>query len=384
MGLALDFGYFYRDKRIMQTAADAGALAGASEVYRNKSTLIASSARAGTVSNGFTDGTDNVLVTVNNPPASGYYTGNSQFVEVILSQDVPANFIRIFGVNSVNIGARAVAGVGASGRACIYALNPTTNNALVASGGAVIDVKCGIVVDSNGTQAMVASGPSCVTATGVSITGNFTQGSCAISPAPDTAVPPVPDPLGYLQPPTYGACNYTNFKVGGGTATLSPGVYCGGITVSGGGAATFNPGTYILYGGGLTASGGSSLYGIGVTFYNTAGPGFAYKPITISGTSGITLTAPTTEPLSGILFFQDRAIVSSSKNTISGTSSSRIEGALYFPTTPLVYSGGSTGASKYMFIVADTIEFSGASSLVGGDYSGLPGGSPIKRISLVE
>jgi hypothetical protein len=34
---------------------------------------------------GFTDGKKNVTVTVNNPPLSGAYAGNANYVEVIIS-----------------------------------------------------------------------------------------------------------------------------------------------------------------------------------------------------------------------------------------------------------------------------------------------------------
>ena len=46
---------------------------------------------------------------------------------------------------------------------------------------------------------------------------------------------------------------------GGTSATLDPGVYCGGIAVSGGANVTFNPGTYIINGGGFVISGGSTV-----------------------------------------------------------------------------------------------------------------------------
>ena len=59
------------------------------------------------------------------------------------------------------------------------------------------------------------------------------------------------DPLAGLTPPSVGACNYNNYNFSQGTTTMSPGVYCGGITIMGG-TVTMQPGEYILDGGGLT------------------------------------------------------------------------------------------------------------------------------------
>src|SRR5260370_5645584 len=66
MGLALDAGYMYYQKRRMQTAADAGALAGAQELLRNSSATYAtvpSAALKDTTFNGFANAAD-VTVTV--------------------------------------------------------------------------------------------------------------------------------------------------------------------------------------------------------------------------------------------------------------------------------------------------------------------------------
>ena len=48
MGLAFDSSYFYYEKRRVQTAADAGALAGAQELHRGSTTTITAAARKDT------------------------------------------------------------------------------------------------------------------------------------------------------------------------------------------------------------------------------------------------------------------------------------------------------------------------------------------------
>jgi len=201
-----------------------------------------------------------------------------------------------------------------------------------------------------------------VTAASVQVVGGFSASPTAISPTPITGTNPRPDPFATLAAPSYSACDFTNFKVNGGSATLTSGVYCGGITINNATVA-FGPGLYVLNGGGLTISGGSSsANGQAVTFYNTSS-GYAYKPITMSGGGSVSFSAPTSGPMNGVLFFQDRSINSSSQNTLSGGSSVQLNGTLYFPTTKLVYSGGSGSAGGPTVIVADSVEFSGPSYL---------------------
>ena len=174
-----------------------------------------------------------------------------------------------------------------------------------------------------------------------------------------------------------GSCDFTNTSVRTvGTTTLSQGVYCNGITVSGNGVlAKLNPGLYILNGGGLTVSGGANIQGTDVTFYNTQGAA-SYKPIVVSGGSSSSLSAPTSGTYEGILFFEDRSITSNSQNTISGGSTASFQGALYFLHSPLVYSWGSSAA--YTLIVADTLTISGPST-VNDNYSSLASGASPAR-----
>jgi len=252
--------------------------------------------------------------------------------------------------------------------ACITTLSPAASKSFNASGGANVQApQCGIQVNSASTDAFnVSGGNTVVAATAISVAGGSSiSGGAVVTPAPQKGAA-VPDPLAGVQAPAVGAiCDYTNWHNAG--AALNPGTYCGGITVSGGFSVTFNPGTYILLGGGLNISGGAAATGTGVSFYNTSDASHAYKPIVVSGGGGgISLAAPRSGPLAGVLFFQDRAIANTSQNTLSGGNTTSFEGALYFPSTPLVYSGGSaTTHGLYTIIVANTVTFSGGSSYLG-------------------
>lgn len=335
--LAVDIGLLYYTKRRMQTAADAGAVAAAQSLNNGGSYTTATQAAADIAK---LDGFDNtagtgVTVTATEPTISPYNT--SSYVQVTISQPQPTYFLNVLGYSTVTVSTQAIGGIERAA-GCIYALDPSANNTISVTGGSSMAADCGILDDSNATQALVSSGGSTVTASSIGVVGNYT--GSGYTPTPKAGIAPVGDPLAYLQPPTVGACTQTNYNTPKPSATISYGTYCNGITVQGGATLYLNPGLYILNGGGLTVGGGSSIIGTGVTFYNTGSTTYAYKPIAITGTSTTSLTAPTTGTYEGILFFQDRNISSSQQNTISGTSSTVYQGALYFPTTPLVYSGG--------------------------------------------
>src|ERR1035441_1235592 len=193
---------------------------------------------------------------------------------------------------------------------CVYALDPTAANALSISGAVTINVpSCGVVVDSSSSKAFTFSGAGSFTAKYFDVVGGYsTSGAVTLSPKPVTGSASQADPLTFLTPPTSNVCTYTNYKVSTGSTTLNPGTYCNGITISGATTVTFNPGTYILMGGGLNVTEASILKGTGVTFFLTKGLGYNYGPLSVSGAVVATLSAPTSGPYYGILFYQDRTI----------------------------------------------------------------------------
>jgi hypothetical protein len=331
------------------------------------------------------DGVDGVTVTINIPPTTGNYTTNNYAAEAIVRQANSTYFMNLFNISSVTVAARSVVAASSSSN-CIYALDSSAQDAFLESGGATVNLNCGIVDDSSNSKGLETTGGSThLIATNISVVGNYNaSGGSTISPTPTTGAKVVSDPLAYLTAPTVpGTCDHTGYTLSGGTATINPGTYCNGITVSSSGTTLYlNTGLYILKGGGLTVSGGANIVSNtgGVTFDNTSGGGYSYKQLTVSGGSTSSLAAPTASSngaLEGILFF-DRTGTSSSKETISGGSGAQFTGALYFPKSEVDFTGGSSGAGDWTIIVADKVLFSGASAM-GRDFSNYPDGSPIKK-----
>ncbi len=386
--LAVDVGQFWSVRRDMQTAADAGAVAGAIALRLSQNPTAA--ADSATSLNGFTDGQKNTTITVNNPPKSGTYAGNSSYVEVIVKQPQPTYFMRVLGYANVTVSARSVAS-SVNGPACLYALDPTSSGAVTVSGSSTVTLDCGAMIDSNNSTALNGNGGATLTATNIGVAGGYSGAN--FTPTPITGIAPAPDPLSYLPAPTVGACTCTNAHVGtnnpncgtmnGGTDYLSPGTYCGGIQVSGNNPIVFQSGIYILDGGGMKVTATNAhLSGSGVMFYNTQGFA-AYDGISLSGSNLVNFSAMTTGSYAGILFFQDRNVpVGSKPSTITGASGSTFDGAMYFKTTSLSYAGSSS-SDGYTIIVGYDVTISGNSTL-GDNFSSLGGNDPIRSTALYE
>ena len=395
MGLAFDSSYFYYEKRRVQTAADAGALAGAQELHRGSTTTITDAARKDTALNRYTHQVNGVDVTVNHPPASGSHVGNMKFVEVIVSRPRPTWFIKMFGVSSATVRARAVAGlVDAAG--CVYALNRDTsnsNNGIFANGTTNSTFGCGVYSNAN----FRTVGGGCVVAPTASYSGTYSNSSSSdANCGPEEIGQGVPsaDPLaGRYTIPATSPCAYNNFKrTSGGAVTLTPGIYCGGIEIGGSvPSATFTAGTYVLVGGGLKIGSGASATGTGVTFFNTY-PGTQmnkYEGMTINTSGTVSFTAPTTGTYKALLFYQDPRVVWASNNgtSITASSTSMFQGIIYFPTTDVTYAGNSSSTSSadgYTILIAYNLKIAG-NAQVNADYSSLPGGdSPLDMAGFVE
>ncbi len=149
MGLALDVGSLYHHRRIMQTAADAGALGGGAEVHRGQAVFTTTSALSATAENGYADGANGVTVTVNWPPLTGPYAADPAAVEVLIAQPSPTYFMRLFGWTTVQVPARAVAWAGANDKNCIYVLEETDQDAFSYNSSAQLTADCGLRVNSS-------------------------------------------------------------------------------------------------------------------------------------------------------------------------------------------------------------------------------------------
>jgi hypothetical protein len=361
----------------MQTAADAAADAGAIASRQGQSTANITTAATDVAGlDGFSSG-----VSVNPSYSGGGCSSNC--VQVTITQNQPTYFLRALGFATISVGATAVAGTTNSG-SCIYALGPTSP-AFDAHGSATVDSSCGILVNTN---ANCGGNVSITAPMGVAGSTSSCPNSSTISYAPD--------PFAYLGCATTScmpSCsgNTSENLTNGTNVTLTPGSYCGGITIHNGATVTFSSGIYNLGSSGMSVTGGT-VTGTGVTFISTGALSF-------NGNGTINLSAPTSDTYSGsadvkgVLFWD----TSTSGSTVAGGSGSTFDGALYFPQSQLTYTGnsssgcgtsscssGSATGCGYTIIAADSVKFSGTTNLC-DDYSSLSGGaSPIESTTLYQ
>jgi Flp pilus assembly protein TadG len=394
LSLAGDLATAFLANRSMQNAADSAAIAAATNgdvadkdggspaLYMYQREALAVAAKYG-----FTNGVGNVTVattTVTNAQNANCPSSVTQCFQVTVSKLIPLYFSAIVGYRgnatlnggpALKISSTAIATPyrGASD-ACVLALDPTHTQTASAdvTGGATVLQNCSMQVDSSDPAAFVMTGGS-LTAQAVDVVGGYSRSGGTLTATLNTYVASVADPFSGLYSAndvstlTDESCPQANKNVNiSQSTTLSQGVYCGGLNVSSG-TVTFSPGVYIIQGGKLQVSGGSAS-GTGVTFILTCGSppcssssnNWATAQLT-GGTSNF--SAPTSGVWSGMLFYQDYndTAGNNDKDSLTGGANT-LEGALYFPTQPLTYTGGAA-AAPCTEIVAWTVTFTGGGTI---------------------
>lgn len=363
MALALDVGYVLLNRNRMQVAADAAALvaAGARQHGQDINTAQALALHAAQA-NGFTQGLDQTVVTVAIPPGgTAAFAADTQYVRVTVSQPVNAFLAWVFGITRTATAASAVGGPAGSSQPCLLSLASAASGALVVQGNSVVTANnCGIFVNSSSNTAMQVSGNVTVTANPIQVVGNYTAiGNVTISPVATGAAASA-NPFTSLAVPPFAGCTFTNYtRTGNGSLVLTPGTYCGGISITGNHAVQFSAGTYVLYGGGMQFSGNiAPIVGSGVTFFNSGnGSTYPYRALNLAGNVSLNLSAPTSGLYSGLLFMQDP--LNTLAANIVGNSGAVLAGNLYFPQSNLTLTGNSGTAIPTGSVVAQKVSVIG-------------------------
>jgi hypothetical protein len=405
VAMVVDSGTLMEARRHIQATADAAALAGASDLYGkylsnqgiDAGGTAQSSALATASSNGFTN--DGVLSTVTVRTSPQTYLGGPNkgkvlpagYIEVTIQYNASHLFSGVFGSGTTAVLARAVA----RGRCAplastdVFALNLTASSALKVSnllGG--LTVKTSIQANSTSSSAVQVSGLAKITTPQITLnpaTGSligsilsFLLGLGGSTPTVTTSLP-LPDPLRYLPAPdpvqlglsTQG----TNLSISSGSVDLYPGVYSGGIQISGTANVTLHansdgtPGVYYLDGSnGLKVSGSAKVTmatgeTAGIMIYNNWSS--SADSINLSSSGSITITPPTSGIYRGLSIFQKRGSLSSAGPTmnISGQANTNVTGTIYAAHASASLTASSSTNVSGGQMIADTISVSGLANL---------------------
>ncbi len=414
VAFAADMGLMLRQRRIAQTAADSAAMAAATESLTegtpsSVTTGMWSAAANDSTMNNFVPGgssgtansTSGVTLTINVSPnitlASYNHPGYVQSIAIV---NTPTAFMNMFGINTMNVGATAIASNQISSNGCIYVQNDGNNdpNDTVDMGGnsLIAAPNCGMTV--NGT--IVTGGSASITAKFVAETGTAPSGS-----GWSGGIPPQPDPLSMLQDTSNQPTVPIGTKAGG--ACVAPAgslMNCIYDFNNGNLSGTLTPNTIYYFDSGVNGGGGPTVTGAvtgsGVTLY------FAGNiPFDFSNNGTVTLTPPgygsscvgSANPLCGILI--DAPSDGSAGGTYScssgkgnnqgnpgelyfsfGSSTTNIYGIVYAPYMQLFGQDKGSSTNFATDLVIGNICMQSATFHVNG-YSGAQ--SPLTRAGLV-
>ena len=411
LGLAVDVGVLLHARRNMQAAADAAAMAGATEMFYNGSTNVAAKAKAAAKGMGVDSTvTGNIVNVIVSPTLPGGVACPS-CVQVNLATPNPTLFIAsmskwAFGssnFSSINVSANAVAGSPGASQTCVYIMDPTDADTLWIHGAGDINApNCGVYVNSNS--------PSALCVTGNAGKSNFAQvavhggqdskGNCKGDPGPPvytgTGVQSLPaawqgvptDPTqncpggtvtnattlsGTVTGPGFG--NYVCYA--NGACTTKKGVTtCTPVTLS---SATLGPGIYVFETG-VTITGAT-------TIGTNSASGGATVVVTGNGVydSGTATTfydyAPTSGTYNGIAIYQPQSDTQQMELQF-GSGSSIFDGAILAPgaAVDLHDQGGAVNATD---LIVGQMYINGTINLT--NYSTYnPNTTPFRHITLVE
>ncbi|MGY2049987.1 TadE/TadG family type IV pilus assembly protein [Methylobacterium sp. JK268] len=339
-------------------------------------------------------------------------------VRVAISQEKRSLLSGIFGAGSGHIGVEATAETVGTIKICVLALDPSGSSTLRMTDRARIDADgCSIYGLSNSGSALRADGNAQISALKTCVVGGYAGSSWNYRPTPVTGCPPIKDPLAERARPAVGPCNSNDRPtvIRETKKMLQPGTYCGGLIIAAGSEVTLAPGTYIIKDGPLIVGSEEiksdnlkqriacvcylsptllsdymknicnilrdkyispgSLTGTDVSFYFTGSidkeeDGGIY-PAQLMPHSSVSLYAPRTGPMAGLLFAEDRDLPGDRKFLVLSDDARRLVGTIYLPSSTFMVKTNQVVAdlSEYTAIVANRLDLSSAPRLViNADY----------------
>jgi Flp pilus assembly protein TadG len=393
VGVAVDYSRVLTAQRGLQNLVDHAALSGAQASRLGNATQNSIAQTVTTIvgagSNGATISSTTTL------------TASTNSVTVKLDQDVALKFAALLGRPTNHLTATATARASGGSPLCMASLAttdpklgaiPAPTGDLAGSlilAGLALDIALlpnpgilmlkgsktkapGCIISTNlpKTYSIAAYDTSNLTASSIQSGGGYV-GSVGTnySVTPTTDHPAATDPLAGLPMPAVGSCSYNSFKASGGAPSLLPGVYCGGLHITGGANATLMSGVYVIKDGSLTIDSGSTISGNGVGFFLTATAPVsnANRPTVYFGTdTHISVSAPTTGPMAGMLLFEDRAMPLGALHAILSNDARNLLGTIYLSRGFLGIAATKpiSDQSAYTIIVVNALLAYGGPQLV--------------------
>jgi Flp pilus assembly protein TadG len=360
VGVGVDYSRGNSIKSAMQSALDATAL-----------TLIKTAAN---VSSGdlSTQATKLFQVNFNRPEAQNVlitttFDSNSKALTLSGTATVPTTFLSVLGQSTLNITSQSRSALGGSTTwpVCVLVTDPDSNHTLLVKNLSRIDFyDCLVQVNTQNWDAVEARDTSYIHSTnGVNcFTGDIHYGDVTPPKQPTCTMFPDPYASGYAMPASATTCDYTNKVSKTAGAVLTPGTYCGGLTIQA--DTTLSPGLYIMNAGDFNVSGsGSDVTAKGVTILLT-GKGAG---VTINTTGTVTFTpadSSTAGVFAGFAFFLDQSKTGYLSASQIAQAKLNVSGVVYLKGQQLVLDKKATVTINPGSIIAGFILPDNGSSLI--------------------
>jgi uncharacterized membrane protein len=362
VGLVVDGGNVFLDRRNAQNAADSAALAAAFHRIRGGQDIVSAAMQAA-AQNGYDgNGTTNV-VQVYSPPESGSHAGDLDYIQVIITSHVTTYFSRVIGRSSITNVVTATARTKTAENtalldgAALISLAPDSNcnsqKAFWIHGSATLDLTGGgIFVNSrNETCALSQSGSGTIRVNNgfpIAVVGGASiQKPPLITPGVAVGTGPVGYPPPFFMPELN--CE-EEAAINEDGISMSPGSWTEQFPPEG--VTQLEPGVYCLEAG-LDIQ--SNIEGQDVTFKVNAGD------IHLDGSSQIVLDAPNSGEQAGLLIYMP--VENSSNVVLDGGPGSSIQGTILAPGAAILLKGMNFQGGFQSQIIGYTIEVDGSNTI---------------------
>lgn len=371
-GLATDTVQWVLWKRQLQRAADSAAFAG---VYARSAGDSASDAVATDLNNNNQAKNASKVSLLSGYPSISYPTSvNYTYgVKVDLAIQQTLSFSSLFLSTAPTITASATAGLVDQGNYCGWALKKSGGAGITIGGSSSTNLGCPIISNSNANPSIATNGTSysfvAPEATGAGSLPSSINGVTTLKPYHMQMQDPYAGKYSTSVPSDANCGNLNQGKYTKNGQTWLKSYESGKVCYSGnngfkfsGGTYYLDPGTYYLDSTDFDTTGGTTLYGTGVTIILT---GTTPGSVSTNGNSTIQLSAPTstTSPYYKMLFIQASNATLNNDNTINGNATSSFDGAFYFPSGQVSFTGSSGAATKCAMVVGYTLVFTGNTNL---------------------
>ena len=361
-GAAIDVGRYLALQADLQEIADASAITGARQyiisVESQTPRAVAQNAAEVGLANA---GIVGALVT------TGADDRNS-IVEISLDFEWRPTFFTSLIRNPLSVSVYSRAEALSGQNICVLSLKEDGDRAIELSGmGTISAPSCGVFANSGDPKAISSSQNAQLRSAITCSAGGYDGGVNNFDPTPISDCPGFDDPLADRLPPaTPSYCDHSSIVEisGASQVTLSPGVYCAGLTIQGNAVVTLSPGDYFFGDGEILFDGNATITGQNVGFFL-----YGNSPnITMNGASQVNISAREEGPLAGILFWWDTNATGNNNLRIASPNINELVGVIYMPSGNFfgdVQSGAGEIAEESAFtaIIAQRIEITGNTNL---------------------